>query len=181
MVGFMLGVIQVAYYDLGLKMLEVARFLIRPFYSVFYPIFSQMAARRRWKGLRRRALQLTAGAFALGLFVTLGFELVGPQAITLLFGANYAASVAPSRILFLSLPLINLHFILITLANALHMERTSAWLLAASAAINLGLNVVVIPRYGIMGAAWTTLASQAFLTGSMLWITTSRLLSPERG
>jgi O-antigen/teichoic acid export membrane protein len=177
MIGFMLGVVQVAYYDLGMKMLEVARFLVRPLHSVFYPIFSDLAARRRRKVLRRRALQVILGSCLLGLAVAVGVQLWGDVAITLLFGRGYEASVAPTRVLFLSLPLIYLHFVLTTLANALHLERQSAWLLAMSAAINLGLNVVVLPRYGIIGAAWTTLASQTVLTFSMLWITAVRLIN----
>jgi len=180
MIGFMLGVVQVAYYDLGMKMLEVARFLVRPLHSVFYPIFSELAARRRWKRLRKHALQVILGSFLLGVAVAIGVQLWGDFAIVLLFGPQYVASVAPTKILFLSLPLVYLHFVLTTLANALHLERQSAWLLAVSAALNLGLNIVVLPRYGIIGAAWTTLASQAVLTVSMLWINASRLLSLKR-
>ena len=158
----MLNLVQVAYYDLGMKMLEVARFLIRPFYSAFYPVFSDMAARRRWKGLRRRALQLTAGAFGLGVLVALGMQLFGSWAIVLLFGSEYGATVLPAKILFLSVPLVYVHFILTILANALHLENRSAWLLGASAALNLALNVVVIPRYGIVGAAWYPAAGAAY-------------------
>jgi O-antigen/teichoic acid export membrane protein len=180
MIGFMLGVVQVAYYDLGMKMLEVARFLVRPLHSVFYPIFSELAARRRWKRLRKHALQVILGSFLLGVAVAIGVQLWGDFAIVLLFGPQYVASVAPTKILFLSLPLVYLHFVLTTLANALHLERQSAWLLAVSAALNLGLNIVVLPRYGIIGAAWTTLASQAVLTVSMLWINASRLISLKR-
>jgi O-antigen/teichoic acid export membrane protein len=179
MVGIMLNLVQVAYYDLGMKMLEVARFLIRPFYSAFYPVFADMAARRRWKGLRRRAVQLTAAAFGLGVLVALGMQLFGSWAIVLLFGSEYEATVLPAKILFLSVPLVYVHFILTILANALHLENRSAWLLGASAALNLALNVVVIPRYGIVGAAWTTLASYAFLTATMLWTTARKLFSAE--
>jgi O-antigen/teichoic acid export membrane protein len=180
MVGFMLGVVPVAYYDLGMRLLEAARFLVRPLHSVFYPIFSDLATRQRWKVLRRRALQIILGAFLVGLLIALAMQAVGAQLITLLFGADYEASVAPTKILFLSLPLIYLHFMLTTLANSLHLERQSVWLLAASTVLNLGLNIVVLPRYGILGAAWTTLASQLFLTGSMLWLTTSRLIRARR-
>lgn len=180
MVGFMLGVVQVAYYDLGMKLLEVARFLVRPLHSVFYPIFSELAARQRWKVLRRRALQVTLGAFLLGLVIAVGVQALAQFVIVLLFGAEYVASAAPTKVLFLSLPLVYLHFVLTTLANALHLERPSAWLLALSAALNLGLNLVVLPRYGIIGAAWTTLASQVVLTGAMLWLVASRLIGRKR-
>ncbi|HEY5901974.1 MAG TPA: oligosaccharide flippase family protein [Anaerolineales bacterium] len=180
MVGFMLGVVQVAYYDLGMKLLEVARFIVRPLHQVFYPIFAELAVRHRWKVLRRRATQLLAGAFVLGLIAAVGMQLLGDVVIVLLFGSEYAASAAPTKVLFLSLPLIFLHFLLTTLANALHLEKQSAWLLALSTALNLGLNLAVLPRYGILGAAWTTLASQAVLTAGLLWVAGSRLKNLKR-
>jgi O-antigen/teichoic acid export membrane protein len=179
MVGFLLSLVQVAFYDLGLKLLEVARFAIRPVYSVSYPILSGMAAKHRVQKLRVRSLQLVAGAFAVGILITLGMELLGSRAIVLLFGAAYAESVTPARILFLSMPFVYVHFVLTMLANALHMEKHSALLLALSVALNLGLNIYVIPRYGIIGAAWITLASQGLLTVALLWVTAARLFSPE--
>lgn len=178
MVGILLNFVQVAYYDLGMKMLEVARFIIRPFNSVFYPIFSEMAAQGRWADLRKRAVQLTAAAVLLGLMATVGMQLLGSPLIVFLFGSDYAASVAPTKVLFFSMPLIYMHFVLTILANALHLEKQSAWLLAGSALLNLVLNLFIIPRYGIIGAAWTTLASQTVLTFAVLWLTASRLLKP---
>jgi len=180
MIGFMLGVVPVAYYDLGMKLLEVARFLVRPLHSVFYPIFTQLAARRRRNVLRRRALQLILGAFMLGLAIAVAMQFLADSVIVLLFGPDYAASAAPTKVLFLSLPLVYLHFVLTTLANSLRLERQSVWLLAVSAALNLGLNLVVLPRYGILGAAWATLASQAVLATSMVWLTARRLISLKR-
>ncbi len=180
MIGFMLGVVPVAYYDLGMRLLEAARFVVRPLHSVFYPIFSDLAARGRMEMLRRRALQIVAGSFLLGLAIAAAMQVFGSTAIVLLFGAQYEAAAAPAKILFLSLPLVYLHFVLTSLANALHLERQSAWLLALSTAFNLGLNIIILPRFGIIGAAWTTFASQAALAGGILWLTSSHLVSAKR-
>jgi O-antigen/teichoic acid export membrane protein len=180
MVGFMLGVVQVAYYDLGLRLLEVARFVVRPLQTVFYPIFAELVVQRRQKALRRRAVQLLLAALGLGLVAAVGMQLFGDWAIARLFGAEYAASGPPTRVLFLSLPLVYLYLVLTTLGNALRLERQTAWLLALGAALHLALNLVVIPRYGILGAGWTRLASQAMLAGTLLWVVGSRLLSVRR-
>jgi len=179
MVGFMLGVVQVAYYDLGVKLLEVARFVVRPLHSVFYPIFSDLAARRRRKVLRRRAQQLIVGALALGVLGSAAMLVLADEAIAILFGRQYEASAAPARVLFLALPFVLVHYVLTTLANAIHLERLSAWLLAGSTVLNLALNVFIIPRYGIMGAAWTTVVSQLVLATSLLLVTVKRLAGRE--
>lgn len=34
--------------------------------------------------------------------------------------------------------------------------------------VNLGLNIWVIPRYGILGAAWVTVITEAFHSGTMM-------------
>jgi O-antigen/teichoic acid export membrane protein len=180
MIGFMLGVVQVAYYDLGMRLLEAARFIVRPLHSVFYPIFSELAARRRWKVLRRRSVQVVLGSFVLGLAAAVAMQVFGRNVIVLLFGSDYDVSAAPTKILFLSLPFVYLHFVLTSLANALHLERQSAWLLAVATALNLGLNVVILPHFGIIGAAWTTFASQAVLAACMTWLTASRLARARR-
>jgi O-antigen/teichoic acid export membrane protein len=40
----------------------------------------------------------------------------------------------------------------------------------APAALNIGLNFVLIPRYGMMGAAWSTLLAYPMLLGLTLWL-----------
>jgi O-antigen/teichoic acid export membrane protein len=178
MVGVLLNLVQVAYYDLGIKLLEVTRVILRPLNMVSYPILSEMAARGDRSRLRLRAAQLIAGAFTLGLLPAAGMQFLGSGVILWLFGPGYSESIAPARILFLCVPFFYMTFVLTFLANALHLEKGSAWLLAASVAMNLALNIVVIPARGISGAAWTTLVSQAFLALAMLWMVGARLVSP---
>jgi O-antigen/teichoic acid export membrane protein len=129
--------------------------------------------------LRVRAWELILASFGLGVLIAAGMYVLGPFVIVRLFGAGYLESVRPAQILFLCMPLMYVHLVATTLANSLHLERQSAWLLGISALINLALNLFVIPRYGIIGAAWTTFASQAFLTLTVLWVTVSKLLKPE--
>ena len=40
----------------------------------------------------------------------------------------------------------------------------------APAAVNIGLNLLLIPRYGMMGAAWATLLAYPVLLGLTLWL-----------
>ncbi len=49
---------------------------------------------------------------------------------------------------------------IIHVANKTHI---TVWLLGSSALLNVGLNVVLIPRMGMMGAAWATLAAYIVL------------------
>ena len=53
--------------------------------------------------------------------------------------------------------------------------RITVWLLGSSALLNVGLNVVLIPRMGMMGAAWATLVAYSVL-GLMTLAVTRRYL-----
>ncbi|PKL77174.1 MAG: flippase [Candidatus Melainabacteria bacterium HGW-Melainabacteria-1] len=56
----------------------------------------------------------------------------------------------------------------ISLEKQTHHFARITWL---TAAVNLGLNLVLIPRFGAMGAAQATLVSQLLVTGLYLWLT----------
>lgn len=176
LVGLFLNLSQVANYELGIKMMEVARFIIRPLNSVFYPVFSEYGMRNQWRKLRLRFWQLAALTFGGGIVLAVGMQFFGSGVIAWLFGADYIESVGPTKILFLSVPLMYFTFIATVVANALHLEGRSALLLSIGVALNVGLNLFVIPAFGILGAAWATVVSQAFLALSMLGMVSAALL-----
>lgn len=175
LVGLFLNLSQVANYELGIKMMEVARFIIRPLNSVFYAVFSEYVAHNQWKKLRLRFAQMAALSFGAGIVLAIGMQLFGSGVIVWLFGENYVESIWSAKILFLSVPLMYFTFLATLVANAMHLEKRSATLLSAAVAINLGLNLYVIPAYGTVGAAWATVISQVFLALAMFWMVSVNL------
>lgn len=178
MVGVLLDLQRVAIYELGIKLVEVARFLIRPIKTVFFPIFSEYTAAGNWDRLRRRFKQLMALAFGIGGGAFVLMLIFGSFIITLLFGEAYQASVYVTQVLFLSVPFLFAEFLANVVANALHLERKVLSITAWVVALNIGLNLIAIPMYGIMGAAWVTVASQIFLTTGVLTLVISKLYGP---
>jgi O-antigen/teichoic acid export membrane protein len=159
-------------------MLEVARFVVRPLHSVFFPVFSEYVAAGRWDKLRARFGLLIAAVSVVGIALAIGMQIAGAQLLILLFGANYQDSVLPARVLFLSVPMMYASFLATTLALSIHREKLSALVLGLCVALNVGLNLVLIPRFGTLGAAWATVASQLFLAVSMLAVVLGPLLHP---
>lgn len=170
LVGVFLNLGQVANYNLGIKLLESARFIVRPLYMAVYPLFSEMVAQRRWELLRRRTLQGAVIVLGGGLLLSVAMQILGSGLIIFLFGPSYRESIVPAQILFLSVPFVFLEYLLSFVANALHLEKKSAWLLGISVILNLSMNFYAIANYGILGAAWTTLITQVILTSGMVWI-----------
>lgn len=101
-----------------------------------------------------------AQGFAVGLPVSLGGCLLAPKIIGLWFGAAYEASVVALQVLIWSIPplLIRslLTAVLISSGRQDRILRTTFW----SAALNISLNILIIPSYGMVGAAFTTVATE---------------------
>jgi len=180
LVGLLLGLQQVAGYELGIKMMEVARFVVRPLHSVFFPVFSEYVAKGEWSKLRARFYLLVVCVLAVGCMLTIGMQLFGARLLALLFGPNYQESVLPAQILFLSIPMMYVSLLCTTLALSMHRERLSALLLGICVSLNLGLNFLLIPRFGTSGAAWATVVSQALLMILMVGLILKPLLRPLR-
>jgi O-antigen/teichoic acid export membrane protein len=70
------------------------------------------------------------------------------------------------------------NFICSTLATAMQREKATAWILGCVVVLNAAVNLAVIPRFGIAGAAWTTVLTQAVLLISMLILTLPVLIRP---
>jgi O-antigen/teichoic acid export membrane protein len=168
LVGGLLGLPQVTIYEIGIKLVEVARFMVRPFKWVLLPVFSEYSANSDWTKFRIRFRQMMLFAFGLGGGLTLLMFLFGSWVIPFVFGQTYIGSVLISKILFLSVPFLFAQFLGNVFASALHLEKEILKLTALTVLINIGLNLFAIPAYGINGAAWVTVLSQSFITISLL-------------
>lgn len=95
----------------------------------------------------------------LSIPVAIGFSIVGGSFISLLAGSNYAnaGSVIPFVITGMTI-----NGTVILIAAGLYVEKRSKelmGLLVITALINFGANLVLIPKFGIMGAGLATLLS----------------------
>lgn len=102
-------------------------------------------------------------AFALGLPIAAGVFIVAPDAIELVYGRDYGYSAASSvlRVLALQLPLMFTFHVTVLPLIAQRRELMLAKLLGAALVAKIALGVALVPRFGAMGAALTTLAVTA--------------------
>jgi O-antigen/teichoic acid export membrane protein len=105
-----------------------------------------------------------AQVLAGGLPVALGGMLVAASLVRFIFGAGYGPSVAPLQILLVMVPVSLLRNVaqgvLIAYERQDLMLRTVAW----AAGVNVVLNMVLISRWGMVGAAVATLATEVVRT-----------------
>jgi len=99
-------------------------------------------------------------SFAVALPIAVGGAMLAGSIIGTVFGADYALSAAALAVLVCSLPFtMSKEVDLIALVVA-GRETAVMRMTAAAVVVNVGLNLWLIPRYGMMGAAWSTLVTE---------------------
>jgi O-antigen/teichoic acid export membrane protein len=163
-----------AVFGVATRVFSIIAFGVSAVYAVILPdMFAANA------GTNRSALSqqigdanLAASAVALGL---LGAVLLGGPLVLLLFGPHFAQGLLPLAILCLSL-LVRAGFGPAALVLSLH-DRPYATL--PTIALGLGMliccNLLLVPAYGLVGAAIAALVAQTFWAAAM-WLT-ARLLA----
>ncbi len=110
----------------------------------------------------QRLKKLYAIIIWLCLGVSLGVFLLGDLAIRILYGEDYAGAAAPLKILIWSETFAMIGSMRGVWILAEKKNKYVKYYLGMGAALNLLLNFLLIPRWGIMGASLATLTTQMF-------------------
>jgi O-antigen/teichoic acid export membrane protein len=155
MVQSMLGTVQTAYYSLALHFTETVLEVPQAIGLVLYPRLASMPeeeVHRLTAQTCRRTLMVTIPA-------ALALAFLGPYVITLWYGQAFTPAGAPLPWAAVGVAMMAI-FVIITrdfTARGKQRVNTAAGILALVA--NVSLNLQLIPRYGIVGAAFATAVS----------------------
>jgi len=95
--------------------------------------------------------------------LSLGIITLAEPIILHLYKPTFAPSIPVLQILMVSLIFGYLGFITTALINATNHQKVQTTLVGAALAVNLTLNFLLLPRYGIVGAALAALGSNVTL------------------
>jgi O-antigen/teichoic acid export membrane protein len=84
--------------------------------------------------------------------------------VPLVYGDRYATAVPAFRVLLTAFPLMSLNYALTHQLIGWDGQRAYATFCGMALAVNVALNSRLIPAWSIDGAAWATLATEAFLS-----------------
>jgi PST family polysaccharide transporter len=127
---------------------------------------------RRWEMLMACVL------LGLGLVVGLVFAVGRSGIINVLFGQAFARAVPSLRLLSYGVPLMYLNCGLTHFLIARDLGSKNLVFAVSMLVLNVGLNLVLIPRSGGPGAAWATILTEAALTACCL-VTLSSRAAPQ--
>lgn len=138
--------------------------------AAWVPFFYQQGETPAGPRILREATTLSAIGLSL---LAAGVGLLAPELVVLLGGDRWGAAAADAAkvtvVVAYASTLYGLYYMVV---SAIFLVRRTARLpliTIFAGAVNVGLNVVLIPRIGIMGAAWATLGGYAVLAAVTVW------------
>lgn len=172
--GSMAGTRDVGIYGVATRIVDALLPLASFFVAAAFPVLSASAGHaveRRQRQARRAAEFLVLAAVPLAV----GGCVFAPVLVRLVAGPAYAGAALPLRLLLASLPLSYVSTFLVFLLIAAGRQRDVVPLMVAGIALNLVLNVALIPSYGAVGPAVATLASELMGAVALVAIVRRRL------
>jgi O-antigen/teichoic acid export membrane protein len=167
------GTAAVGLYNAVFRLVEALRLFPAAVLAVALPVLFQATSR---DVLVKLSSILTAAAIVASAVLWAGAN----TAIPLLYGSRYAAGVPAFRVLLLAFPLMSLNYALTHQLIGWHGHRAYAVMCGLALIFNVGVNLKLIPALGIVGAAWSTVATEVVITlGCVLAL--ARLSNPTEG
>lgn len=161
MLGAMAGTEQAGIYAAASRLSELWYVFPATLAARYYPDMIK-AHQQGWKPyylkLRRYALMFFSAAVAIAVVMSL----TSPWIISLLFGQDFAAAVDVLRIHIWAGCFVFVRYLISQHLLITEQEPLSLLSHSVGAVLNVGLNFWLIPKMGIVGAAWATLISYAY-------------------
>jgi len=163
---------EAGWYGAAYKPFEALLFVPMTFLSVVFPVLAIYHRERRNElldaiGRFYKALLLIGWPIGVGMFV-LAHPLIKVLQI-------YPRSEDAFRILALALGIAFVNNAFIGALNASDRQSSFTWAAGWSLVVNVGLNLILIPTVGFVGASWATVATEIAL-GVAAWILTARYI-----
>ena len=158
LLGFLRGPTVVGWYNAAYKLILISVTPTLTYVVGLFPALSRSYAesREEFRHLMARSVELWL-AYVVPLVV--GGVFLADSIIHFLYGTAYANSAAPLRILVWSAALASLRMVYSNALRATGHQALDLRCAIASAALNVVLNVLFIPRYGMVGAASATVSA----------------------
>ncbi|WP_132060352.1 oligosaccharide flippase family protein [Halorussus amylolyticus] len=175
LVGYFMTPVAVGHYYLAKQIVD---FVQTPAASLGFTL-SPTYGEEKAAGETERAARIyeTALEHTLLLYVpaAAGMVLVADPAVRLVFGQGYAGAAPALQVFSAYVVLQAVSFITSDALDFLGRARSRAYAKAATSVANFLLNLVLIPAFGVVGAAAATVVTFAGYTGVNVWVIHSEL------
>jgi O-antigen/teichoic acid export membrane protein len=157
LVQYWKGVEEVARYNAVFRLVEALRLFPAAVLAVMLPaVFRERDVRFVWR--------MSAGLTAFGIVMAAVLYGEAARIVDIAYGAKYLPAVPALRVLLLALPLLSLNYGLTHQVIGWDGQRLYGMICGVALLVNVAMNAVLIPRLASVGAAWSTLGTEVFVT-----------------
>ena len=161
LLGFLLDERHVGLYRAAVRIAGVFSMLGASYSAAVFPSIARAAVNR--ERFRRTLSWTVETSVAVWVAATVVLLAAAPWLLKLTFGQTYEESVITLRLLLVSVAVVGVRaqyrHALVALKRAERNLPPTLW----AAAVNIGLNLALIPRYGLRGAAIATIVSETVM------------------
>ena len=183
MLSYMKGNEVVGYYSAAYKLIDGLSSLNPAIiYSVMFPVMSKYI--NSLDNLKRVWIKAFNISFIIGLIIAIFVIVFAKYIILIVYGSNYLPSIKALKILIWAFFIICISSITSGLLNSINKQRLVTFGAGVGAIINVILNLILIPKYSMEGAALATVITEIlmfilyiYLTCKFLKVNKSEFLS----
>lgn len=169
MIGEMLGPHDVGIYSAAVKLCEAWYFLPISIMTSLYPMVIR-AIGKNPSDSDKKMQQIYNLMALLGYMAAVATTLLATPIVTLLFGPEYKQAADVLMINIWSAMFINIAMAKASWLKAMNYTKIHFAATVAGALVNVALNVVLIRKYGVIGAAWATIISYSIESYLFLFV-----------
>jgi O-antigen/teichoic acid export membrane protein len=167
-VKYILGSEQTGYYSVAVNMAEMILLLPMIVGTILFPKLTALTdIREKWFLVKKICLNIGVGMVL--ILVIAGF--LAEPIVLLLYGKSFCPSVSPFLWLLPGTFFLGLETVAVQFLNSLGFPITVVGAWGLTCLLNIGLNLMVIPTYGIVGASIVSSSSYTVAFLIVVWIT----------
>lgn len=162
LLSYLKGDLAVGWYSIPIKLTLAFQFIPMALVASLYPTLSYY-----FKNSHDRLLITFEKGIKyliiLAVPLSFGIGILADKIILSLYGPDFSPSIIPLRILVIGLVFAFLSFPVGSLLNACNKQKIQTIILGLTMVLNIILNLILIPRFGVIGTSITATVSYIFL------------------
>lgn len=173
MLGFMSSYEEVGYYSSAIKMCKIAVTFVTASSAVVFVKIAALKEQNDFNEMKRVLERSFSFMYTFAIPITVGLIVIAPRFVPLFFGEEFLPTIFPMQLLSLLVIIIGLGSVFGNqIVQATGHDKQYIRAIPCGAVANVVLNLILIPRYGAVGASVASVVAECFMTLSVLYIST---------
>lgn len=152
--------VQVGLYNSAYKIINILILCVNILFTPIYPVMIELISEKKWEKFNMLITGIKKIIYLLVMPLTIGGVILSKNIIVLLFGKEYATASTAFSILLISVFILYLRECYGYILSSCGAQKEYMYIVSISSTVNVLLNIIIIPRYGIAGASLTTVISE---------------------